>query len=218
MSGLAAINAARKPKLFICDVPARLLKKYPGLGKAARNLYCTMRALANGKTGELAIHGNPLDCRYIMKQAEIGRYTWLKASKELYACGLASCVRDRVTQYRGGRARSVLGRSRYFVHRQPKIAQKPLILLKSDSCTVQESNPQYSSETPNSVNRVDSRVLSLARKGQIGEERQSSSPKIDDDAPLLPISKKKEEKKQQSFYGFTLDAFFVAVRKRIRSE
>lgn len=90
-----------------------MLQKHADLSKAARNLYVTMGALANGKTGELAIKGSPLDWQYICRRAEIGRYTWLKALKELIAAGYVSCERKRVFVYRNGRKRVVLGRAQF---------------------------------------------------------------------------------------------------------
>src|SRR6516164_3310190 len=85
------------------------------------------------------------------KQAEIGRQTWLKARRELIAAGYMTVERERVYNYTGGSKRTVLGRARYFVHRQPKTIKTPLFLLESDSCTVQQSDPQILSETPSSA-------------------------------------------------------------------
>jgi hypothetical protein len=75
-------------RLFIVDVPASLLKRNANLSKNARRLYLTMRGLANGKTGELAIRGCPLDWRYISRQAEMGRDAWQRGVRELIAAGL----------------------------------------------------------------------------------------------------------------------------------
>jgi hypothetical protein len=107
-----------------------------------------MRALANGKTGELTIRGNPLDWRFIARRAEIGRDLWQRFLRELLASGYVTRERERVEHYRDGRKRVVLGRARYFVHKQPKIIKKQGILVMPDSSTVDESGTQISSETP----------------------------------------------------------------------
>lgn len=164
---------------FIVDMPAKMLKRNSGISKAARNLYSTMRALANGRTGELAIRGTPLDWQYIRRQAEICRNLWLRALKELTGAGLVSCTRERVEIFKDGRKRVVLGRARYFVEKRPKPVKKPRILLKSLSCTVQERDPQISSETP----RGDSpETLEAVPGGNTQKVFKSSSlPKPDDD-------------------------------------
>jgi hypothetical protein len=110
-----------------------------------RNLYGTMRGLADGKTSELAINGHPLDWRYISSQAEIGRYSWLKYFRELRLAGLASATRERVLRVIDGRRHMVLGCSLYVVHRQaviPANFKNQPILLESDCPTVGESDPQ----------------------------------------------------------------------------
>lgn len=132
-------------KPFIVDVDAVLLKRHSQLSKGARNLYGTMRGLADGKTGELAINGHPLDWRYISSQAEIGRCSWLKYLRELRLAGLVSVTRERVLRLIDGRRYVVLGPSLYVVHRQavtPENVKNQPILLKSDCATVGESDPQ----------------------------------------------------------------------------
>jgi hypothetical protein len=183
-------TAKTRSKPFICDVPAKMLKRSTQLSRDARSLYGTMRALANGKTGELAIRGNPLDWRFICKQAEIGRQTWLKARRELIAAGYMTVERERVYNYTGGSKRTVLGRARYFVHRQPKTIKTPLFLLESDSCTVQQSDPQILSETPSSA-RLGFDGFDFQVSGLEDPRAQSSSPtqnpKGDDDS-RVPFS------------------------------
>ena len=139
---------------FIVDVPASLLKRNATLSRNSRVLYLTMRGLANGKTGELAIRGNPLDWRYIARQAEMGRDAWQRAVRELIVAGLVVRKRPRVTIYRGGRRRVVLGRARYFVHRQARAAKQAKtdkesqVLLMPDFSAVEESGIQIASNTP----------------------------------------------------------------------
>jgi hypothetical protein len=171
-------NERSKP--FICDISAGLLKQSTELSRGARMLYITMRALANGKTGELAIRGNPLDWKFIAQRAEICRDLWQRFSRELRASGYVTCVRERVEQYRDGRKRIVLGRARYFVHRQPKTVKKPSILLMPDSSTVEESGTQISSKTP--YCGAASVVEAVPGSEEVKEGKQpSSSPRPDDD-------------------------------------
>jgi hypothetical protein len=180
-------TAKDRGKPFICDVPAKMLKRSTQLSRAARTLYVTMRALANGTTGELAIRGNPLDWRFISKQAEIGRFTWLKAVKELVAAGYVTVERERLYNYKGGRKRTVLGRAHYFVHRQPRTIKKPLFVLKSDSCTVHQPDPQISSETPN-ANWTLASCARHERKKLVEGAYKSSSPSPDDDGSHVTSS------------------------------
>jgi hypothetical protein len=174
-------------KSFICDVPAKMLKRSTQLTRDARLLYGTMRALANGKTGELAIRGNPLDWRFICRQAEIGRLKWLKARRELIAAGYVTFERERLYNYRGGKKRTVLGRAHYFVHRQPITVKNPLFAVKSDSCTVHQSDPQISSETPHH-NRAFAVGVACEQKKLLRGVRKSSSPTSDDDGSPVTSS------------------------------
>ena len=137
-------------------------------------LYLAMRGLASGKTGELAIRGNPLDWRFIARRAEIGRDLWQRLLRELLASGYVTRERGRVEHYKGGRKRIVLGRARYFVHKQPKSIKKPSILLVPDSPTVEESGTQISSETPYCPERSAS-LVSEERKAVERTRAQSSS-------------------------------------------
>jgi len=125
-----------------------MLKRSTQLSRGARSLYVTMRGLANGKTGELAIRGTPLDWRYIARQAEIGRNVWQRCLKELMVAGYVTREREMVELYKNGRKRMVWGRAHYFAHRQPKTTKKTMILPMPVSCTVEEKGAQISSETP----------------------------------------------------------------------
>jgi hypothetical protein len=171
-----------RSKSFICDIPAHLLKRSTELSRGARNLYATMRALANGKTGELAIRGNPLDWRFIARRAEIGRDLWQRLLRELLASGYVTRERERVEHYRHGRKRIVLGRARYFVHKLPKTIRKPSILLMPDSSTVGESGTQIISETPyrGTASVVD--VVSASERSEKGNQPSSSPCGHDDDS------------------------------------
>jgi hypothetical protein len=192
----AATCSKETAKSFIVDVPASLLKRNAKLSRDARRLYLTMRGLANGKTGELAIRRCPLDWRYISRQAEMGRDAWQRAVRELIAAGFVVRKRERVTIYRGGRRRVVLGRALYFVHRQARAA-KPAktekdsrILLIPGFSTVEESGTQISSETPRSE-RLGSDGFDFPVSGLRTGRAQSSSPanRPDDDGRALSDSK-----------------------------
>jgi hypothetical protein len=165
---------------FICDLPADLLKRNPKLSRGARALYGTMRALANGKTGELAIRGNPLDWQYISKQAEICRRTWHKLLHELVESGYVRCERERVVIWKNGRRRVVLGHSRYFVHKQPKNPRKPIALQRGISCKVQEVPPQISSNTPCCPERVSNEARTEPYLIE-NAHKSSKAPLLDDD-------------------------------------
>ena len=181
-------TCAKNAKPFIVDVPASLLKRSTELSRDARTIYMTMRALANGRTGELAIRGNPLDWRYIARQAEMGRDRWQRAVKELIAAGYVTRERERVRMFVRGRMRVVFGRARYFVTRQAKPAQSaktaktPRVLLMPDSSTVEESGTQIFSETPRGARPISDGV-SFQVSGSEREHAKSSSPaKTGDDA------------------------------------
>jgi hypothetical protein len=179
-----------KPRLFVVDMPARTLKKMPGLSKNARRLYGAMRALANGRTGELAIRSNPLDWRYIARQAEMGRDVWQHSLNELMAVGLASRERETVTIYKSGRRRVVWGACHYFVYRQPKTTKKPYILPMPDSSAAEESGTQVFSETPTSA-----RLGSAGSDFVVSEaEREKSSSPADrlDDFKKITLAKCKD--------------------------
>jgi hypothetical protein len=172
-----------RSKPFICDVPATFLKRSTKLSRSARMLYMAMRALANGKTGELAIRGNPLDWRYISKQAEIGRNVWQRCLKELIAAGYVTREREIVEHYKDGRKRMVWGRAHYFAHRQPKTVKKPMILPMPLSCTVEEKGTQIFSETPYCLER-GAPPASEEQKSVERRDIKSSSgapPTLDDD-------------------------------------
>ncbi len=150
-------------------------------------LYGTMRGLANGKTGELAIRGNPLDWRFIAREAEIGRDQWQRLLRELLAAGYVTRERERVEHYKNGRKRIVLGRARYFVHRQPKAVKRASILLVPDSPTVEESGIQISSETPYTIQRFGVAVESEREKPREGKQQSSSPSKDDDGSPVSSL-------------------------------
>lgn len=183
-------DGSRK-KTYICDMPARMLQKHRDLTKAARHLWATMRSLANGKTGELEIKGSPLSWQHICRRAEIGRYTWLKAIKELIGKGYVSCVRERVPHYKGFRKRMVLGKAHYFAHREQKTVKTPLFLLKSDSPTVGGSDPQVFQTHPTAT-AVEGRGVAEIDREQ--RNPKSSSPPADDDSRLTPVDSKTEGK------------------------
>jgi hypothetical protein len=176
---MARAATSRKP--FICDVPAKMLRRNKQLSKGARMLHGTMRGLANGRTGELAIRGNPLDWKFIAREAEIGRDQWQRLLRELLAAGYVTRERERVEHYANGRRRVVLGRARYFVHKQPKPLKKPSVLLMPDSPTVEESGTQVFSKTPYCQERSASPVRELKAVGEKHTKSSSGSPATPDD-------------------------------------
>jgi hypothetical protein len=205
--------ASNRSDAFVCDMPAPMLKKNNKISKAARSLYATLRGLANGKTGELAIRGNPLDWKFIARAAEIGRDQWQRALRELIVSGWVTKKRERVELYKHGRKRNVLGRARYFVHKQPKPLKKPNILLMPDSPTVEESGTQISSETPYCPVRGVS-TLSEERKGfeRIRTKSSSGSPPTPgDDVQVNSL-----ESMANPFLPEEDRALLAQVRKRLR--
>jgi hypothetical protein len=158
---------------FIFDIDAEVLRKLSG---GAQHLYVTLRRLADGRSGELAINGNPLDWRYIARQAGMGRDLWQKYLRELRLAGLVWRKRERVPHYLDGRKRQVLGRAHYFVRRQahiPENIKNQPILLMPDSPTVGESGTQYIQKHPEPYARVACAVDSPFKSG--GETHTSSS-------------------------------------------
>ena len=105
---------------FIVDADAALLKRNPRLSRHARNLYGTMRALADGKTGELRINGRWLRATVLDKAAEMCKRVRMAAMRELVAAGYVLMQRPLVHRELGGRARAVLGPSQYTVLKIPQ--------------------------------------------------------------------------------------------------
>jgi hypothetical protein len=174
-------DAASRKKPFVCDVDATWLKKNPNVTKNARSLYGTMKALANGKTGKLCIRGNPLNWEFIRRQAEVCKNVWQRSLKELIDIGLVSIERERVTIYRDGRKRSVLGRATYLIHRQPKTVRKRRILQEPFSSTVQKKGAQDFQRHP----EAGAPGLSGSgsdRKKEYREQSSSPTANADDDS------------------------------------
>jgi len=137
-----------------------MLKKHPDLSKNARHLYLAMRALSDGKTGELQIKGRWLKATVIDRRAEMCRDVRMRAMRELIAAGHVTMERARVCRPIDGRMRSFLGEAHYTVHRDPvpKNRQKAkdsskVGLLKSISSTVVEIDSQFLPETPSCAPR-----------------------------------------------------------------
>jgi hypothetical protein len=115
-----------KKRPFLVGAPAPVLKKHPGFSKHARQLYVTLRALADGKTGELRIRERWLKATVFDSAAEMCKRVRLRAMRELIAAGLVTTERPRIWCTIGGPTRAVAGPSRYTVYREPapKISQK----------------------------------------------------------------------------------------------
>lgn len=181
-------KGSKQRKPFIVDAPAPMLRRSNALklSKHARHLYMTMRALANGRTGELRIRDRWLRAEYIGREADMCRNVRLRSMRELIAAGYVSVFRERVLQIINGRRRVVMGRCHYCVHRNPidvKKPEKPQILLKSLSCTVQEKDPQYVSNPPGSaVPDVEcGSSKGCAGDGYTSSESPQALTQIDDD-------------------------------------
>ena len=83
----ATPRRSKQRKPFIVDAPAPMLRRSNELklSKHARHLYMTMRALANGKTGELRIRDRWLRAEYIGREADMCRNVRLQAMRDLVA-------------------------------------------------------------------------------------------------------------------------------------
>ncbi len=148
-------KADNSGKPFIVDTSATMLKKNELLSRNARQLYLTMRALADGKTGELRIGGRWLKATVFDRAAEMCKNTRLPAMRELIASGFVTLDRPRIWRTIGGRMRAVAGRPEYTVHRKPvpKNHRKAnhsskVHLQESISSTVQEMNSQVLPNPP----------------------------------------------------------------------
>jgi hypothetical protein len=147
---------------FIVDAPAPMLRRNPRLSKHARNLYMTLRALAN-KRGEVRIRSRWLKGKAIDAAAEMCRDVRLLAMRELKEAGLVSFERERVIRFIRGRWREVRGCTEYKVYKVPvpsdsrSPAARPgahcgkVILLESISSTVEEIDSQVFTEAPSPV-------------------------------------------------------------------
>jgi hypothetical protein len=142
---------------FIVDARAPMLKRHKQLSKNARNLYLTMRALADGATGQLMIGERWLSAREIEFHAEMGRDVRMRSMKELIAAGLVTFERERMSRRIGGRTRQVRGRSRYTVHKSAiapnceaagPAGPQESFLLQSISSTVEEIDSQVLPKPP----------------------------------------------------------------------
>lgn len=178
---------------FIVDAPAKMLRRNAHLSKNARRLYLGMRALADGKTGELRNGDHWYDAKEIDYAAEMCRDIRMPCMRELVAAGLASFERERIVRKVRGRRREILGRTRYTVHRPPTelsresfapTRAKPRVLLQSISSTVEEIDSQVFPEAPIPVGSGFSDSPFQGKSD--GEETSSSSSppsaKRDDDS------------------------------------
>lgn len=165
------------------DLPSSMLKRHFQLSKHARHLYMTLRALADGSTGELKINGRWLRAKAIESAAEMCRDVRLAAMRELVAAGLVTYDFEMAVRFIGGRRRAVRSRTRYIVHRaarksnalggaDPLIVEKPCILLKSISSTVEEIDLQVVSR-PTSAVPMDAAGFEF--EGETGGGRSKSS-------------------------------------------
>lgn len=176
-----------------------MLKRNPRLSRNARNLYMTMRSIADGKTGELRIPGRRwgqaedrwLKAAAIESAAEMCRNVRLRSMHELIALGFVSMRRERVERIIDGRRRVVLGVCHYIVHKHPvvpKNVEKPPNLLKSLSCTEQKKDSQYLSKTPCGASGSPSGGVRFEGGMHFAGATSSSSPKQldEEDARFKP--------------------------------
>ena len=178
VSLIAPAEPARRRE-FIVDAPAKMLRRNEHLSKNARRLYLSMRALANGKTGELKVNGRWLRAKAFDAAAEMCRDVRLTAMRELVAAGLVTYDFEMAVRFIGGRRRAVRSRARYTVHRtaqkpnvlggsRPQIVEKPCILLKSIFSTVEKIDSQVFSEAPTGGGSGFSELPSQGEKGGRG--------------------------------------------------
>ena len=170
----------RKP--FVVDAPATMLQRNAKLSRNARILYTTMRALANGQTGDLKISGRWLKATAFDHAAEMCRDVRLRCMRELIALGFVTVRRERVERIIDGRRRVVMGRARYTVHKNP------CVLLKSISSTVEEIDSQV---FPNPPVRADGSLFPDFESACKGKVKSSSAPAHrtpDDDDLFSPPS------------------------------
>jgi hypothetical protein len=166
-------------KAFTVDAEAAMLKRNRDLSRNARILYMAMRALADGKTGELRIKGRWLKATEFDREAEMCREVRMAGMRELIAAGFVEMKRVRVCRKIGDRMRVVLGECQYRVFRtpRPKIDQKPddssrVDRLQSISSTVEEIGSQSLPEAPL---RVLGSVLGSNGTDSLREHTSSSS-------------------------------------------
>jgi hypothetical protein len=109
----------QKRPFILRDYPADMLRKHPDLSKGARELYGTMRSMADARTGELRhrdhwYSGNEIDMR-----AEISARKRKPLMQELVLAGLVHWKRDRIQRVLRDRLsdhlrmRCVSGRTKY---------------------------------------------------------------------------------------------------------
>jgi hypothetical protein len=139
-----------------------MLKRHVQLSKNARHLYMTLLALADGRTGQLKINNRWLKAKAFDAAAEICRDVRLAAMNELIDAGRVTRKFEMVVRFIGGRRRAVRSHSQYTVYRtaqkpnvsgrpHQKIVEKPCILLKSISSTVEEIDSQVLSRLPSAA-------------------------------------------------------------------
>jgi hypothetical protein len=183
------------PAPFVVDARAAMLKKHPALSKHARNLYMTMRALADGKTGELRWkNGQWIKATVFDRQAEMCRVVRLPAMRELIDAGLVSLNRPRIWRIIGGRRRAVMGESQYTVFRDPKPENdrksndsSKVCLQESVSRTVQETDRQIFPEAPSGTSMgFGGEGFERVREGSHAESSSSKAPTNDDDLRMRP--------------------------------
>jgi hypothetical protein len=115
---------ANVPRTFIVrEIPSDMLRKHAQLSKGARMLWLAMLSMADHRTGELRHGQHWYAGKEIDVRAEISTRRRKDLMNELVKAGLVRwerervmrCLRDRSTGHQ--RMRRVLGRTRYFVHR-----------------------------------------------------------------------------------------------------
>jgi hypothetical protein len=211
-ASVAAIARAdlSRPREFVVDFPAKMLRRNERLSKNARHLYVTLRALADGDTGQLKIKGRWRKAKEFDAAAEICRDVRLAAMRELIDAGLVGLEFEMAVRFIGGRRRAVRSRSQYTVHRtaqepndsggaDPQFVEKPRILLKSISSTVEEIDSQDLSKLPPPATASGGvvGVPSAEKRESDKSSSRSSPPKADDDLFFYPDLEALEPKIQE---------------------
>jgi hypothetical protein len=202
---------------FIVDMPAPMLTRNTELSRNARNLWGTLRGLADGKTGELRIKGQWMKATYFDRKAEMCKNTRLPAMRELIATGYVTVKRPRVWRMIGGRMRAVAGPTQYTVHREPapRIDQQSkdsskVHLQESISSTVQKMDSQFFSNPPL---RADGSVFSEHTQGleiTVESNHQRHLP-ADDEFSASSFNNMKTEKARGILLGRGHDPLFVDI-------
>jgi len=156
-------SQTKSGRAFIVDAKATMLKKHPDLSKHTRNLYGTLRALADGKTGELRINGRWLKATVFDHHAEMCRDVRMRAMRELIKAGHVIMTRPRISRLIKGRIRIVRGESQYKVLRDPQDSSTVDAQETAPKTRQNPNNPSVIHDSSTVDAKTDSRGLEAAK-------------------------------------------------------